>query len=262
MTVANATFASLHDIARHTDCVGVEIRNDLGRAMFDGEVANAAGKGLRETGLRILAIAEVSAFNDLSERAFASVQQLAALASAAGAEAVSLIPRNNGLGGDAKTRKACLRDTLIKFAPVFEQTRVQGYIEPLGFEQSSLRYKSEVVEVLESCGLTPLYKMVHDTFHHHLAGGGDIYPQHTGMVHVSGVVTETIETHEMRDEHRVLVDKKDRLKNLAQLTALISGGYRGPISIEAFSPQVHGLTDPEAALSECFTYIESNLANA
>jgi 2-keto-myo-inositol isomerase len=59
----------------------------------------------------------------------------------------------------------------------------------------------------------------------------------------------------MRDEHRVLVDDGDRLGNLEQLDALLSAGYEGPISYEAFSPIVHGLADPETALSRSIAFI-------
>jgi 2-keto-myo-inositol isomerase len=52
----------------------------------------------------------------------------------------------------------------------------------------------------------------------------------------------------MRDPHRVLVTPGDRLGNIAQVEALQAAGWTGPVSYEAFSPAVHGLADPEAAL--------------
>ncbi|KAG1648540.1 Diaminopropionate ammonia-lyase [Nymphon striatum] len=48
----------------------------------------------------------------------------------------------------------------------------------------------------------------------------------------------------MEDEHRVLVDSRDRLGNIDQIKALLKGGYAGPISYECFSPETHAMSDP------------------
>lgn len=260
MTTANATYASLLSLANATGCIGVEVRNDLDAELFDGMDAKSAGSSARDLGLRLLALSEVPAFNDRSDRAFKSVQEHAAIAKDCGAEAISLIPSNDGKGGSADKRIADLTETLIKFVPVLEANNLFGYIEPLGFEQSSLRSKTEVVQVLEAHSLNHCYKLVHDTFHHRLAGEGALFPNHTGMVHISGVVDSTIEIGKLLDEHRVLVNDADVLSNLQQLDELHAMGYKGPVSVEAFSPLVHELKDPKAALLECFNYIESNMA--
>jgi len=262
MTVAKKSFANLLALASETGCIGVEVRNDLGGALFDGAQPVVAGQKASEHGLRLLTLSEVSAFNDMSDRAFESANELATIAAECGADAINLIPRNDGEAISSKTRTQCLRDTLVKFAPVLEQHGVVGFIEPLGFEQSSLRSKSEVIDVLTELELTDRYKLVHDTFHHHLVGGGPVFPEHTGMVHVSGVVAENLTASTMRDDHRVLVDKKDVLNNLEQLSSLYSNGYSGPVSVEAFASEIHNIDEPEFALSECFRYIESNLAVA
>jgi len=260
MTTANATYASLLSLANATGCIGVEVRDDLSAELFDGVDAKSAGNSARDLGLRLLALSEVSAFNDRSDRVFKSLQQLAAIAKACGAEAISLIPRNDGEGGSTDERIADLTDTLIKFAPVLEANNLFGYIEPLGFEQSSLRSKAEVVELLEVHSLNHCYKLVHDTFHHRLAGEDALFPNHTGMVHISGVEDNIIEISQLLDEHRALVNDADVLGNLQQLDELHAKGYRGPVSVEAFSPLVHELKNPKAALLECFNYIESNMA--
>jgi len=260
--MAKASYQRLLNVASETGCIGVEVRNDLQSNLFDDKDASSAGELARQQGLRILALSEVSAFNDLSDRAYQSAQELAALASKSGAEAISLIPRNDGQGADAKSRLENLSKTLLKFAPILEHHNVLGYIEPLGFEQASLRSKAEVVDVLQDLNLANRFKLVHDTFHHHLAGGGPVFPEHTAMVHVSGVVDSAIPSSELLDDQRVLVDEQDKLNNLEQLNELAVGGYSGPVSIEAFAPQIHDIKEPTAALSVCFNYIESNLAAA
>jgi len=99
--------------------------------------------------------------------------------------------------------------------------------------------------------------LVHDTFHHYLAGGGPVFPDMTGMVHVSGVTDNTLALQDIKDEHRVLVNEHDRLENIVQLRTLVDGGYAGPVSMEVFSPDVHALINPAIALRESYDYITS-----
>jgi len=259
MTTAQLSYSQLLGLANVIGCVGVEVRNDLAGELFDGDDAASAGTAASSNGLRLLALSEVSAFNDMSDRAFHAAEKLAALAASCGAEAINLIPRNDGKATSPEERKECLKETIIKFEPLLRKNNVLGFIEPLGFEESSLRSKSELVELLVSLEMTSQYRLVHDTFHHHLAGEKSVFPEYTGMVHISGVVNHLLDTESMRDEHRVLVDSNDVLGNLEQLDELCSKGYRGPISVEAFSTQVHALEDPETALSESFKYIETTM---
>lgn len=104
-----------------------------------------------------------------------------------------------------------------------------------------------------------VYKLVHDTFHHHLADETDFFPQRTGLVHISGVVDSTVEVNAMLDAHRVLVDGDDRLENIPQIKALIAAGYEGPYSFEPFAEDVHALGDPEKAVRESMAYVSANL---
>ncbi|MGO4139887.1 hypothetical protein ACEQ6A_36365, partial [Rhizobium brockwellii] len=45
-----------------------------------------------------------------------------------------------------------------------------GLVEPLGFEICSLRSKTEAAEEIRELGAESTFRLVHDTFHHHLAG--------------------------------------------------------------------------------------------
>lgn len=141
-----------------------------------------------------------------------------------------------------------------------EDAGLIALIEPLGFPRSSLRSKRDTVETIEALDATHVFKIVHDTFHHTLAEGGPLFPAQTGIVHISGVVDPTLGIDRMEDEHRVLVDEKDRLGNVAQIRALLDAGYDGPISYECFSPVTHALGDPESAIRKSFEFISSQLA--
>ncbi len=260
MTVARMTYAQFVDTAAALGCVGIEVRNDLPQPLFDGMDPAAAGQMARDKGLRIVALAEVKRFNDWSDAKAAEALALMKIAVACGAEAVSLIPRNDNLGMGNGERQANLRVALKALKPMLEDHGLVGLVEPLGFEICALRHKSEAVEAIEALGATGRFKLVHDTFHHYVAHGGPIFPEHTGMVHISGVTDPNISISEMADKHRVMVDGADRLGNVAQIAALQAGGYTGPVSFETFAPEVHALADPARAIGTSFEFIRSELA--
>ena len=188
MTVARMGFADLLDAAQALGCVGVEVRNDLPRPLFDGIAPSEAGAMARDRGLRLLAVAEVKRFNDWSDVKAGEALALVRLAHAAGAEAVALIPRNDNGGMGNGERQASLRVALKALLPMLEDHDLIGLVEPLGFPTCALRHKAEAVEAIEALGCAGRVRIVHDTFHHHLAGDGPLAPGQTGIVHVSGVV--------------------------------------------------------------------------
>ncbi len=260
MTVARLSYVQLLSLAAELGCVGVEVRNDLPQPLFDGLDPAVAGEMARVKGLRILAVAEVKRFNDWSETKAAEAISQIKIAQKAGAEAVSLIPRNDNLGMGNGERQAALRVALKALKPMLEDHDLIGLLEPLGFEICALRLKSEAVETIEALGGKGRFKLVHDTFHHTLAQGGSSFPEHTGIVHISGVIDQRIAIGRMTDSDRVLVDSQDVLGNAEQIIALQAAGYRGPVSYEAFAPSVHAMSDPAAALRESMEYLVEETA--
>lgn len=270
MTTPSMSFQELVRTAAAIGCSGIEVRNDLHVPLFDGLAPEEARIMANEQGVRIFAVAEVAAFNDGSSRALNQLSQLADIAARCGANGVSLIPAvandvDSAVASAAEIKSdneaatvAQLSDTLTAFAPVLAKHRIIGYIEPLGFKRASLRFKAHAVAAIKSIkasGYESPFELVHDTFHHHVANELTMFPELTGMVHVSGVVPVTPTPEELDDAHRGLVTKEDTLGNLEQLTQLIHGGYKGPVSIEAFAPAVHNLQDPKEALLTCLNHI-------
>lgn len=262
MTAPRLGYEAFLDLAAGLGCVGVEFRNDLGRPLYEGAAPAAVKAAAAARGLRLLALAEVKMFNDWSEAKRAEAEALMKIAVASGAEAVSLIPRNDGLGTENGVRQKALRLALSELLPMLRAHGLKAMVEPLGFEICSLRSKAEAVEAIEAVGGADTYRLVHDTFHHHLAGGGRLYPEHTGIVHVSGVTDPAVAVADMRDGHRVLVDAADRLGNVAQIAALAAAGYAGPISYEPFAPSVHALETAGPALARSMEFIRSHVAEA
>ena len=259
MTVPRLSARDMLDMAVSLGCTGVELRNDLGRPLFDGEDAAEFGNAAKQAGIKIFALAEVKAFNanPLDNRDAATA--LIKTAASCGAEGVALIP----LVADAMISRAdqrhALRAALDVLQPILTDHRMVGLIEPLGFVQSSLRHKDDVVAVLDAMGRPDCFAMIHDTFHHHLAGDTTIYPDLTALVHISGVTDPRPNTDQMTDAHRVLVDENDRLGNIAQLRSFQAAGFTGPASFEAFAPEIHDMTDPATALAGSIAFITSQL---
>lgn len=247
------------ELASAVDCMGVEFRNDLGQDLFDGAPPEDVGAACAARKLQILALAEIKAFDDWSADKLVEARDLVAIARACGARRVSLIARNDGVNTGQKARLAALDHALDELAPLLADNRLIGLIEPLGFTSCALRYKSEVAEAIDRLGTGAPFEIVHDTFHHALAGAEEVFPQHTGIVHVSGITRPDVTVDEMTDPDRGLVSAGDRLGNVAQLAALKRGGYDGAVSFEPFAPEIRMLDDPALAYRRSFAHIETEL---
>lgn len=259
MTVARQSFAALLETATAIGAIGIELRNDLPQALFDGQSPAEARAALKARGLRLLALAEVKRFNDWSADKRTEALALIKIAQASGAEAVSLIPRNDNQGMGNGERQANLRVALRDLKPMLEDHGLIGMVEPLGFAICALRHKEEAVEAIEALGAKGRFKLVHDTFHHFLSGDTDLFPDHTGIIHISGVTMPAIAADEMTDAHRVLVDRRDRLGNVDQIAALRAAGCHCPLSFEAFAAETQALADPARALHTSIEFIRSGL---
>jgi 2-keto-myo-inositol isomerase len=259
MTAPRLGWEAFADLAKDLGCVGVEYRNDLPGPLFGGADPAVVGAAVKSRGLRFLALAEVKMFNDWSPAKRAEAEALMQIAMAAGAEAISLIPRNDGVATDRKDSFDVTELALREVLPMLRAHGLKAMVEPLGFAVCSLRYKDVLADVIDAVGGQGTLFMVHDTFHHALAGFGPIYPELTGIVHVSGVC-DPIYLDDMRDPHRVLVGGDDVLGNVAQIRALRAGGYAGPISYEPFAPGVHALENPGPALAASMEFIRQGVA--
>ena len=254
ITAPNLGFKDFFATACNLGLTEVEIRNDLPDIVNTIPAADVKAAA-QEAGVEIISINALYPFNvwsgDLPERAIA----LANYAAASGAKALVMCPLNDGTKVSFDDLVAALR----AMKPILLERGLIGLVEPLGFPISSLRTKREALHAIDAADGDNVYKLVHDTFHHHLADETDFFPQRTGLVHISGVVDSTVEVNAMLDAHRVLVDGDDRLENIPQVKALIAAGYEGPYSFEPFAENVHALVDPEKAVRESMAYVSANL---
>nr|WP_172690999.1 TIM barrel protein [Agrobacterium larrymoorei]ASK49441.1 hypothetical protein [Agrobacterium larrymoorei] len=254
ITVPKLPLEDFFSTARRLGLTEVEIRNDLPdivNRIDPAEVKSAAKKA----GVEIVSINALYPFNVWSGDLPGKAVALADYAAASGAKALVMCPLNDGTNVSFDDLVAALK----AMKPVLQGRGLIGLVEPLGFPISSLRTKKEALRAIDAAEGGDVYKLLHDTFHHHLSGETEFFPDHTGLVHISGVVDPDVDVNDMLDAHRVLVDPNDRLENIAQIKALMAAGYEGPFSFEPFADDVHELSDPEASVRESMDYVSSRL---
>lgn len=247
--------AQFFAMARALGVSDVEIRNDTPNVVGSvppGEVKAAA----QAAGVNLLSINALYPFNVWNDERRAQTEKLADYAAASGAQALVMCPLNDG----TPVSQADVVTALKAIKPILESRGITGLVEPLGFPVSSLRRKADAIAAIKAAGGEGRFKLVHDTFHHHLAGETQFFPEWTGLVHISGVADADVTVDKMLDAHRVLVDKRDRLGNVPQIRALLAVGYNGPFSFEPFATEVQELADPQAALADSMGWLREQVA--
>ena len=224
----------------------IELRNDLpGGKIIDDYTPGQLIELSKKYGVGILTINALQKFNlgAVLPEAIKELKELVNLSLSIGCKAIVLCP-NNDLN-DKRSSEQIFEETvkaLKSFGPLFQDSGMQGYLEPLGFEECSIRSIVTAMKAIQESGY-PVYKIVHDTFHHHL--GPDTFDtiendydiSYTGLVHISGVECN-IPVDEYRDNHRILVSGQDKLQSKEQIELLLKLGYAGDISFEPFSQKV------------------------
>jgi len=252
-------FAALATLARDLDLSHVEIRNDLPDVeLADGTPPDTVRRQAANAGLRIATINALQRFDDWTDTRAQQAEALAQAAGACGAAALVLCPVNDTQDrrGDAE-KAAGLRHALTELAPILSAHGLTGLVEPLGFAQCALRTKRAALDAIDAAGVGASIRLVHDSFHHFLAGETELFSDRTGLVHVSGVEDRSLPRTAITDAHRVLVGDADILDTLGQVRALVAGGYRGLISMEPFAPALQTHPDLHAALRDSFALLRA-----
>ncbi len=258
----------LEDFFRFTADLGlskVEIRNDLpGGAAIDGMLPAKAAELAQRHGIRILSINALQKFNlgAVLEKNKAELESLLDLAAGLRCAAIVLCPNNDTQ--DRRDPAHRVEETvaaLKAFGPAFTKRGIQGWVEPLGFSESSLASVVVASEAVKRSGFA-CYRIVYDTFHHYLGPDtekdidGTFASTQVGLIHVSGVEA-SIPKESFRDAHRVLLSPADRMGSREQIARLVSLGYTGDISFEPFSADVQRMSRDAlaAALTESIEYV-------
>ncbi|WP_028220455.1 TIM barrel protein [Paraburkholderia oxyphila] len=242
----------------------IEIRNDLpGVEITDGTPAGQIKEACERAGLTILSINALQRFEQFDATRREEALALAKYAAGCGAKALVMCPTNSMLDQRAASeRHADLVNALAQLKPILDDHGLLGLVETLGFEECALRRKSDAVKGIYDAAGERHFRLVHDTFHHHLSGEDIFFPDLTGLVHISGVEASAVTVGEMRDGHRVLVGRDDRLGNVRQLATLRARGYRGYASFEPFAEEIAEAADIETRLAASIAYIGEALEAA
>ena len=264
MVAPKTSPGDLFRLARRLGIEAVEIRNDLpGVAILDGTPPETIKVEAATAGVGLTSINALQRFNDWNDARSAEARQLIDYAHRCGAAALVLCPVNDTrFAPPTAERLAGLRTALKGLAPMLADAGLIGLVEPLGFAECSLRLKREAVEAIQEIGAQDRFKLVHDTFHHHVAGETEFFAQWTGLIHASGVVDAGVPRDRMRDPHRVLVTAGDLIGNIEQIRMLRTGGYTGPVSFEPFASSVHETIDIEGALRSSLDLVAQGLRRA
>jgi 2-keto-myo-inositol isomerase len=266
ISAPNLSYAEFAAMSQRLGVGAVEIRNDLkGVELTDGTPARQVADATQGNGLTLRSINALQRFEQFDAAREAEAVELAKYAVASGTQALVLCPTNDLK--DTRTpeqRHADLVNALRQLQPILADHGLTGLVEPLGFEECAVRRKSQAVRAFEELGAQAktTFKLVHDTFHHHLAGEGLFFPEWTGLVHISGVDDKVVSVAHMRDGHRVLVGSADRLGNVPQLRTLLAAGYAGFASFEPFAAEIAAAKDIEQRLASSMAYLQDAVSAA
>ena len=262
MVSPSLTPDELVDAAVLAGAVAIELRNDVGaNSIKDVDTARRVGAKAKDRGLEIRSINALYPFNVWNDERARQTESLAKLAAACGAAGLVMCPLNEGKLLEATLEKAAgLRAALKQARVILGEFGLKGFVEPLGFPISSLRFKREALAAIDDVKGADVFSLVHDTFHHRGAGERESFAARTGLVHISGLEDPSVSFTDMLDGHRVLVGPKDRLGNVEQLKQLYADGYDGVVSFEPFAKEVHDLALPVAAVRESMAYVQRALA--
>ena len=255
--VPKSSFIDLINLAKSIGVSAIEIRNDIPVNLIE-ENRPESIKTLSESNcMRILTVNALQKFNLWNEERLNELVELCKFSSLAGVEAIVLVPLNDGSVTDDIDQRELLGNSLKEIVKVLSDFDLLGYVEPLGFETSSVRKKSMVVDEIKKLKTSRL-KIVHDTFHHFLAGEKDFFPSMTGLVHISGVSSE-FSNIELNDNHRYLVNETDMLGNINQINYFLQSDYKGFFSFEPFAKDLAKNDNLSNVIERNINYIEEQL---
>lgn len=240
------TLDAFLDLARGAGAGAVEIRNDIpGREYADGTPPASVRARVEAAGLRVAAVNALQRFNDWTAARAEEARRDIASAAELGAGGLLLCPVvDEALHWTAGEAAGNLRRALDGLAPLFEGTGVTGLVEPLGMRGSTLKFQKDAVVAIRDSA-AGAFRLCHDTFQFWRCGDARMFPEHFGLVHVSGFPPGPVPREDLTDAGRGLVAAGDRVGNLDQLRAIRAAGYDGWVSMETFDPALPA--DPDFA---------------
>ena len=261
MIMPNSSFEEFITLAKKLNVKAIEIRNDIATNLIEENKPNQIKKICEENSIEILTINALQKFNIWNEERTKELIKLCDYASQTGIKAIVLVPLNDNSINNEKDQEKLLENSLNNIEKILQNYDLSCLVEPLGFKQSSLRKKSNAVNIIKSLDTNKI-KILHDTFHHSLSGEKDIYPDLTGLIHISGTSKNYIKNYvenTLTDDHRSIIDESDILDNVKQLNEFLNYGYEGFFSFEPFSNSLIQSDNIFESTKKSFDFIKSQI---
>ena len=250
-------FKDFLTFSKRLNIKAIEIRNDIKTNLIKENDPIEIKSICEDNDINILSINALQKFNIWNKDRENEFISLCKYADKANINAIVLVPVNDGSIKSQKEQIQLLEHSLININKIINNFNVIALVEPLGFNQSSLRFKSLTANVIKSLQSNK-FKIIHDTFHHALAKEKEFFPSLTGLVHFSGV-SNMYKNIELHDDHRSIIDKNDILQNINQIQKISNSNYKGYFSFEPFSNTLIKDKNILKIVKNSFNYISSNI---
>ena len=252
------SYENFFKLAKDLEIPNVEIRNDLLNLNFDLKAINEISDLKEKYKINVISINALQKFNIWNKERKDELLFLCNAAKKINCKGIVLVPLNSGKYYEEDQRLSLLKNSLNEIGFILSDYAIKGYVEPLGFKSSSLRYKSDVIDLLDTIENKSKFSLVHDTFHHTVAEDKSIYVEHTSIVHISGVKNLLEESYNFTDEMRELIDESDRIKNVEQINFFLKNKFNGFFSIEPFSEKIQESKNHLQLIKETLKFINQH----
>jgi len=251
----------LIDLAVELGVSAIELRTDIKQnSISDIKTAMKVGQYALMKNIEILTINALYPFNIWDNERKEQAVKLADLCQAIGAKALvccPLVSENMEFTDDKQIQKAT--NALNEISLILKSRNLIGHVEPLGFPKSSLRKKKIAVKAIDDAGVSNIFNLLHDNFHHAGAKETEYYPKRTGLVHISSVIEQSLTMEELQDSHRFFVQDNDSTYCMKQINELINRGYNGYFSLEPFADEIWNYSKPSAVIKKTMDFIIDNI---
>jgi 2-keto-myo-inositol isomerase len=249
------------NLAKGAGIDAIEIRNDIPeREFLDGTEPAVIMDQLHAADMRIASVNALQRFNEWTSAREAEAKKLMTYAAALGAPGVVLCPVHNpDHGWSLAEAEKNLRSGLKMLRPILQDLGLKGYVEPLGMTGSTMKMQGMAVAAISDIDGWDAYQLCYDTFQFFRCGDTELFPERIGLAHMSGITRIDLQSGELTEPDRVLIEDVDRVENLRQLRTLKLSGYDGFVSIEPFNLEVQQSPRLQDELRSSFARVSAAL---
>lgn len=250
----------------------IELRNDISgkvdnSTILDGYSPEEIKRLLDEEGIRVVDI-NAQGNMDLDSNLDQNIKSLGEMINIGrilGIKNILFCPVRNK--EDTRTNKEKYTQAVenIKvYSQLLKENNMNGLIEPLGFNDSSLKTPWLAQDIIKETGVDN-FKLVADNFHYYLAGvsqedfNSKVDPKMVGLVHLSSVLDKK-SREELDDPDRLMPETGDIMNVFNHVKMFEDSPYDGLYSFEPFSPTLYdwNVEDAKRAITHSINLITNS----